>query len=252
MSSAAPSLAWDYSALAASYDKRADYDAVLVHETLRACGAGAGDRTLEVGAGTGKLTRLLCEHGLDVIAVEPNHSMRSIALGKPALHRARWLAAVGEALPVRAASMRLVAYGSSFNVLETGRALDECARVLVAGGHCLALWNHRDLDDPLQAEVEACIHRHIPGYDYGSRRAGPDAAIERHPSFGGLRFAQARFLATIPAADWLDAWRSHATLARQAGSSLGRILLELEALVAGRASLDVPYFTRIWTAQKTT
>lgn len=240
---------WDYTGLAATYDLRADYCRALVVDVLQGLDLQARTPVLEVGAGTGKLTQLLCSQQLDVIALEPNACMRNVALAKPALRRARWIAARGESLPLAQHSVQLVAYGSSFNVLPAQQALGECARVLQPGGHWLALWNHRDLDDPLQREVEALIRSHIPDYDYGRRRISPEADLAANPAFTGIRAFERRFAVDIPARDWLRAWESHATLQRQAGARLANILRALAALLGEQQVLQIPYFTRIWTAQ---
>ncbi len=246
-----PVMAWDYTRLADAYDRRADYHAGLVARTIDAMDMAPGTLALEVGAGTGKLTGLLCRPGLEVLATEPNARMRDIALGKPALRTGvRWVACRGEALPLRAASAGLVAYGSSFNVLPVRAALDECARVLAPGGYWMALWNHRDLDDPLQREVEALIRRRLPAYDYGRRRASPEPDVAAHGAFGTVRADAQRFVIEMPAADWLQAWQSHATLERQAGSSLPHILEGIRALVGDARMLQVPYITRVWTARR--
>jgi ubiquinone/menaquinone biosynthesis C-methylase UbiE len=240
---------WDYSRLAASYDLRPDYCAELVRGVLAELAIDAGSRLLDVGAGTGKLTRLLCETGATVIACEPNGQMRAIGAGKADCPGSRWLAARGQALPVGTASVDLVAYGSSFNVLPAAQALDECARVLRPGGHLLALWNHRDLDDPLQRDVEAVIHHHLPGFDYGRRRQDPAPVLAGHGGFAPAQSRQSRFVVELDARAWLQAWRSHATLQRQAGDRLDSIIDAIAALLAGRQWLQVPYHTRAWWAQ---
>lgn len=243
-------LEWDYTDLAGTYDLRADYAPDLLRRTLERLGCQPGDVALEVGAGTGKLTGPLCDYGLDLTALEPNASMREMALRKGLGQRARWVAGRGEALPVASQSCRLVAFGSSFNVIPAQTALQECARVLEPGGCWLAVWNHRDLEDPLQKSVEELIRRHIPDYDHGRRRRSPESDLRTHGGWHDICGAEERFIVDIPARDWLAAWASHATLSRQAGSQKADILAEIGQWLGAEQTLRVPYFSRLWTAHR--
>lgn len=243
---------WDYTQLAATYDFRPDYCNDLIVDTLNDLGVMPGVLAVEVGAGTGKLTHPLLRYGLKVIATEPNEAMRNVALNQASLKSANWVASLGEAIPLRDDSVDLVAYGSSFNVLSAQTALTESARVLKNGGIWLALWNHRDLDDPLQSEVEATIRHHVPNYDYGRRRVSPASDVANHGAFTGISAVERRFVVVVKADDWLLAWQSHATLQRQAGTNFPIILKELSTLLGNAKQLDIPYFTRAWFARRVT
>ncbi len=50
--------------------------------------------------------------------------------------------------------------------------------------------------------------------------------------------------------DCVEAWRSHATLERQAGPAFGAIVDEIEAYLSnlGTSSIEIPYTTQIWIA----
>jgi protein-L-isoaspartate O-methyltransferase len=62
------------------YDRaRPSYPAAVVDELIDLARLQPGDRVLEVGAGTGKLTCLLAERGLEVLALEPSAAMADIA-----------------------------------------------------------------------------------------------------------------------------------------------------------------------------
>lgn len=62
------------------YDRaRPSYPATVIDELIELAGLSPGDRVLEVGAGTGKLTRLLADRGLAVLAVEPSTAMAQLA-----------------------------------------------------------------------------------------------------------------------------------------------------------------------------
>lgn len=239
---------WDYSALAASYDARPGYAAALLDRVFTRLQLGPGRRVLDVGAGTGALTAPLCARAAEVIACEPNPQMRAIGATKPACAQACWIAARGEALPLRASSVELLGYGSSFNVLDPSDALAEAARVLRPGGHWLALWNHRDIDDPLQAEVERCIRRRVSGYRMGARREDPRPLVRESGLFEAIEAEIERFEVDVDAREWLRAWQAHATLRRQAGAAFAQVLADIEACVQGAGVLRVPYHTRAYWA----
>src|SRR5688500_9180263 len=103
--------------------------------------AGA-HRIVDVGAGTGKLTRQLHERGLDVTAVEPSDGMRAelsrVLPGVPAL------AGAAEALPLPDHSADAVLCAQAWHWVDPARAVPEAARVLTPGGRLGLIWNLRD------------------------------------------------------------------------------------------------------------
>jgi SAM-dependent methyltransferase len=109
-------------------------------------------RVLDVGAGTGKLTRPLLARGLEVIAVEPAAAMREL-LEATEIHDAS-----AEALPLADASVDAVVAGQAFHWFATHEALNEFARVIRPAHPRLGLiWNRRDPDQPLQRELGALM-----------------------------------------------------------------------------------------------
>jgi SAM-dependent methyltransferase len=66
--------------IAAEYDRhRPAYPDELIDQACRVAGIGSGDRVLEVGCGSGQLTRSLAARGLRVTALEPGTSLMSLA-----------------------------------------------------------------------------------------------------------------------------------------------------------------------------
>ncbi|MGI8713611.1 MAG: class I SAM-dependent methyltransferase [Solirubrobacteraceae bacterium] len=62
------------------YDRsRPSYPDALIDDLLGQSGLGEGDRALEVGAGTGKATRLIGARGIPVLAIEPSAEMAAVA-----------------------------------------------------------------------------------------------------------------------------------------------------------------------------
>jgi SAM-dependent methyltransferase len=66
--------------IAAEYDRhRPAYPDELIDQSCRIAGLGTGDAVLEVGCGSGQLTRSLAGRGLRVTAVEPGTNLLSLA-----------------------------------------------------------------------------------------------------------------------------------------------------------------------------
>ena len=66
--------------VAAEYDRyRPAYPDELVDQACQVAGISSGDRVLEVGCGTGQLTRSLLARGLHVTAIEPGENLIALA-----------------------------------------------------------------------------------------------------------------------------------------------------------------------------
>lgn len=242
---------WDYTKLAGAYADRPDYAAGAVDRVLELAGVGVDDRACDVGAGSGHLTLPLLERGLLVDAVEPNDEMRALGGRRTSQWpTVSWFAGTAQDNGRETGAYRLVTFGSSFNVADPALTLPETARVLAPGGWFACLWNHRDLTDPLQAEIEDLIRARVPGYSYGARRADQAPVIAASGLFGEVREIVGAVRHSVRTDDWCQAWRSHATLARQAGDRFGLIVDEITGLVRSSVgeTMIVPYTTRGWAA----
>jgi len=244
------SVTWDYTELADHYDKRADYSSKALGRLCAATGSGPVTRVADIGAGTGKLAGPLARRGLSVSAVEPNAAMRTFGIRNTQGLDVTWTEGTGEHTGLSRGAFDLATFGSSFNVVDQAKALVEVARILKPAGSLACMWNHRDLDDPVQAKIEAIIRNEIPGYAYGKRREDPTPVIDASGLFGPVGMIEERFVAEIPASDYVEAWRSHGTLQRQAGARFAAIVDAIERTLGGTASLSTPYFTRIWHARR--
>jgi ubiquinone/menaquinone biosynthesis C-methylase UbiE len=128
---------------AVGYDRgRPTYPAEAVAFALAPLRGRPDLRALDVGAGTGKLTQVLCAAGVPTVAVEPAAGMLKIL--KHAVSKAQVLAGSAEDLPLPDASVDLVAVGQAFHWFQRERALPELARVLRPGGRLALFYNSRD------------------------------------------------------------------------------------------------------------
>jgi SAM-dependent methyltransferase len=113
---------------------------------------------VEVGAGTGKLTRALAALGVRVLAVEPDARMLAVL-------RERGLEGVegsAESIPVGDREADAVVAGSSLHWFELDQALPEIRRVLRPGSRFGFGWNHRDIRHPTIAALSEVIYASRP------------------------------------------------------------------------------------------
>jgi SAM-dependent methyltransferase len=108
-------------------------------------------QVLDLGAGTGKLTRSLVALGHDVIAVEPSPEM--IAELRRALPGVEALEGAAERIPVPDARFDAVTAGQAFHWFDPERALPEIARVLRPGGTLGLVWNLWNDESPLVSRL---------------------------------------------------------------------------------------------------
>lgn len=109
--------------------------------------AGTGPaRILELGAGTGKLTRPLVERGNSVIASDVSAPMlQRLRHGLPGI---RTVVCTAEDIPLTESSVDLVVAAQAYHWFDPERALPEIARVLRPGGLVGLVWNRPDLTIP--------------------------------------------------------------------------------------------------------
>jgi SAM-dependent methyltransferase len=97
---------------------------------------------LEIGAGTGILTRLLAERVDHLTAVEPDDRMRAVlAAADP---RVELLTGRAEEIPADASSFDDVIAQSAWHWVDEVRAVPEVARVLRPGGRLSLVWTGPD------------------------------------------------------------------------------------------------------------
>ncbi|WP_437973555.1 class I SAM-dependent methyltransferase [Sorangium sp. So ce295] len=173
-----------YATAADAYEKgRPDYPRgaiELLRDTLR---LDATSTVLDLGAGTGKLTRLLVPTGARLLALEPVEGMRR-KLGQM-VPSAIPLDGVAEAIPLPETSVDAAVAAQSFHWFHGDLALAEIHRVLRPRGRLSLLFNLRDERVDWVARISHILDRH-----------GRDAPVHR---FGAWRrtFSDSRLFAPL-------------------------------------------------------
>jgi ubiquinone/menaquinone biosynthesis C-methylase UbiE len=101
-----------------------------------------GKIAVDLGAGTGKFTKLLIQTGAQIIAIEPVDAMR--AQLSAAVPGVRAISGTAEAMNIQDGSVDAVLCAQAFHWFASERALAEIHRVLRPGGKLGLVWNIRD------------------------------------------------------------------------------------------------------------
>jgi SAM-dependent methyltransferase len=109
---------------------------------------------VELGAGTGKLTRAVAALGVRVVAVEPDPRMLTVLRGLGL----EGVDGSAESIPFGAGVADAVVAGSSLHWFDLELALREIHRVLRAGGRLGFGWNHRDDRHPVIARMSETVY----------------------------------------------------------------------------------------------
>ena len=173
----APERAKSFGAAAQDYDRyRVGPPAAIVAEVTPAhCEA-----VLDLGAGTGALTRHLVGRFPTVFAVEPDQRMRDVLTGS--CPSAVALDGVAEKIPLPDASVDAVLVSSAWHWMDPALAIPEIARVLRPGGQYLFLEHVRSPDNRVLAafqDVIAVPHTYVAAGCHPNRRF--EALLEESP-----------------------------------------------------------------------
>lgn len=243
---------WDYTNLADSYLKRPNYSEQAINDMIKFMKLPLGAKVCDIGAGVAHLTLILLRLGFNVVAIEPNDAMRKNGIERTKTFKnIIWDEGTGEDTKQSDHIFDMVTFGSSFNVTDRLMALNESVRILKPKGWFACMWNHRDVNDPIQQKIESIIKSNIIDYSYGTRREDQTDIINSTSLFGTVKKIEGKVnhLQTLP--ECIEAWKSHATLERQAKDKFHLIILQIEDYLnsLNAKTITVPYTTRIWIAQ---
>lgn len=216
------------------------------------------DVVVDLGAGTGLLSRALAGKAGHVIAVEPDDRMRSVLQDRsPGVEV---LAGRGEAIPVPDASADAVLVSSAWHWMDPELAVREIARVLRDHGRFGLLWNSRDRSaqwirsqdwfraGDLPASVSPAAETTTPERD---RRL---VTLPAGAPFENIETAVFRFSRWMTPSDLVDMLTTYSRVitaspeVREAGRA--RAAAALAAEFPGASEIEVPMRSRCWRADR--
>ncbi|MGV8909188.1 MAG: class I SAM-dependent methyltransferase [Propionicimonas sp.] len=203
---------------------------------------GVNGPVLDLGAGSGKLTRAVGRLGFEVLAVDPDEQMLSRVAG------VRKLVGTAEAIPLPDDSVAAVTVGQAWHWFDPAAAGAEITRVLVPRGRLGLIWNIRDARQPFVAALAE-----VMGPSPAEAIMDADAVLPV-PGFGDFerrRFESVRMI-TPEAVEALVTSRSHWLVASPATQAA--VLADVRELVAthphsaGRRLFEFPMCTACYRA----
>ena len=231
-----------FGAAAAAYERgRPPYPAEAVDWLL----PGGASRVLDLGAGTGKLTRQLRDRGLDVIAVEPSEGMReqmTRAVPGATVH-----AGSAEEIPLPDNSVDAVLVAQALHWVDRSRAVPEAARVLVPGGRLGLVWNIRDEREDWVAELGRILR------DPGEHQRQDRGIIG--PPFGPVEHRAVEWTHRLSRDELIDLAASRSYVITMPDQERAAVLAGVAHLAerrlgpAGTGELVLPYLTECYRAE---
>ncbi|MGH3009749.1 MAG: class I SAM-dependent methyltransferase [Gaiellaceae bacterium] len=189
---------------------------------------------VELGAGTGKLTRAVAALGVRVVAVEPDPRMLAVL-------RAGGVEGVegsAEEIPVGDGEAHAVVAGSAMHWFDLQRALPEFHRVLRPGGRLAFGWNHRDWRNPTIAQMSESIYK-PQGRSGGPRWRSRDwpREITANGLFGDVEEDLFDHVHELPRAALHDHLMSYSGVARLPDDVRERVYAEIAAILGADAAM---------------
>jgi SAM-dependent methyltransferase len=193
-------------------------------------------RVIDLGAGTGKLTRQIAALGLEVTAVDPSDGMLA-QLGQ-AVPGVPALLGSAESIPLPDATADAVLVAQAWHWVDVDRAVPEVARVLSPGGRLGLIWNLRDDRSDWVRRLGEII---------GS--PGQDRQTAVGPPFGPVEITHFEWVHRIGPEELVDMVASRSAIILLPAAERAAVIAEVRKLMAthpslvGRTSFELPYIT---------
>lgn len=224
---------------------RPEYPAALLSDLPSA------DTIIELGAGTGKFTRLLSLTGKRILAVEPIEAMAA-RIQVDRLARVEVLIGTAEAIPAPDNIADLVCCATAFHWFDYARATCEILRVLKKDGTLVLIHNARDDRVPWVAEF--C--KVVDSYTGSAPRRSSGDAIFSDLRFVGIAKKTYTITHSMPPSALVDRAFSTSFIASLSPSDLKMVHDRILAIskndpaLIGKDEIEFPYVTELHVFRK--
>ncbi len=229
-----------FGAVAEAYDRgRPAYP----QEAVTWLTGGEAKVVLELGAGTGKLTRQLVDAGHAAFATDPDEAMLEVLRERVPEVSAK--TATAEDIPANDRSVDVVVVAQAFHWFDHDLALPEIARVLKPGGHLALVWNSRDERIPWVRKMGDLLGRQDLDTSSAEHLVHSDL-------FGFMEETSFKHWQEVNRETIIDLARSRSSFAMMDDDAQADHLEQVRAFYAdygrGMDGMQIPYVTRCFRA----
>ncbi len=226
---------------------RPSYPSEAVEWVVSVCDITATSVVVDVGAGTGKFTRLLHPFTPHVIAIEPVAAMREACADLDVRD------GTAEAIPLPDTSVDALVCATAFHWFDGPRALAEMYRILKPAGVLCMLWNTWDRSAGVSVALDPLIEAHRGTAPKHSARLWKKV-FDETDLFTPLKHKAFAHTHILTPAEMLDRVMSISFVAALEESTRNKVSERAQDIIAQHKDIFCPYTTDIfWTkSQKST